>query len=890
MTSAAASSSLSQPGLPPYVRIGEGSTDVSQPGILSQEPQQVDLGQSSMASASSSSSDSRSIESGNADLSSRVTVENLAAIVIPPVTIAAAADGEDSPIVEGGPRIKFYHPEDLMPTWKLALKKVVELIIQLLVPIGLVVMCHALLPITFGAVALPFIAFGAVFASAFMFVPRKVVPVAVPVETIPVAPVMAPVARPVQPAAEAPRGIPNLSANCWINSLAQTIRADRVLNNWFLNLPDAIKHCPVSATLLPREIFFDAEELAEHPIALRPLNPPAPVLKYQPAFNSMNAEQRDAFRTEEMQKLFEWAISTPEFHLVQLDGIYSQTPAEELFPAELEGTRKTNAIGLVQKLRQRKEAESSFQKQMISSMRPRPVPANLDIPEERVRFRQRSDGKIIQWISSIRESELIPQDAAVLFSEDPVEVIMTDALFEVVPAESREKCKEKSILLVKKLRQIAAEEQMTVEEKQALVAQFEGYLDGLDITNIAEHELFTDQLKTYQASLSLFKFFRDNAITELPLEQWNLDEVPNVPAGWFVGSDEEIAQQRISMAELIIKIKSDPMCNNLFFDHALFYNEIERLDEDDRDDVLDYLTIIASRNDKVAATRLFLNFNRFFSNYEMTQEQNQSAVALAASSQSLREALSMNFEDISPRCDVQLDPVSAFALMNDFFPPQMRVGLENTRTYKTEGMPAMPAEESPIRKKTDSNPGLLNLSIVGKNPTITSLLKHFMERKGVQDEYIQVGAGNLAERPKYELAKEENQFVRGPESLWLPIKRFTEATPPRKNFFNRILSCCYSPAVAEGFEKLTTPVVLPDTLELNTKEEGVVKYKLDAFIEHCGANIEFGHFISYKLEFSPTGEEVWYEMNDSRVRKVEKSFIERKKLQAYVPHYSRIRE
>jgi hypothetical protein len=228
------------------------------------------------------------------------------------------------------------------------LMKIASVVFKILLPLALIGLAYALLPITFTAVHLPFISaiIGLSYAVSFSTTATPK-----PVEPLP---------------PEAPRGILNRGANCWVNSLTQVIRTDAGMVNWIENSPDAFQsegrpymQGPLAlASVMPRDILFEPEELAEAPLESTPLISLFRVTNLPEGFVARTPQQKLIYRNAEDNRLMEFIYKTEEIRNVLIDGIFSDQPAADLLidieslPGNEQERRHNNAISLVGKIRQ----------------------------------------------------------------------------------------------------------------------------------------------------------------------------------------------------------------------------------------------------------------------------------------------------------------------------------------------------------------------------------------------------------------------------------------------------------------------------------------------------------------------------------------------------------
>jgi len=107
--------------------------------------------------------------------------------------------------------------------WKIALKIVAQLALQILIPFAAALLSYFLLPASALTIGVPTITICTAFIVAFLSVGEGIFPFAKIETPLP---------------ANAPRGMVNGVMNCWANSLAQTLLSDNKLIDWFSDFPD----------------------------------------------------------------------------------------------------------------------------------------------------------------------------------------------------------------------------------------------------------------------------------------------------------------------------------------------------------------------------------------------------------------------------------------------------------------------------------------------------------------------------------------------------------------------------------------------------------------------------------------------------------------------------
>jgi hypothetical protein len=792
------------------------------------------------------------------------------------------------------------HPDDIIPAWKVAIQKIIECVIQVFVSLGFTVSAHALLPPSCRAVILPFIAIGAIFASAFMFIPRlgthqrstHLPEFSATTSSASASPSSAIAIPPLAIPSKPPLGLQNKSMNCWINSLAQALRADREIMKWILEFPEIIKKFPQAAVSLPREILFSAEELALHPISSSPHNPQMPERTLSDNFCELSLEKQVEYRHLTDQKVFDWILQIPEFAMdffkaISLADIFSQTiPTDRLFPMELffqfpESKRefqRHKAIKIVENLRDR---ESAF---VIHRISPTALPENFAnfSPEERLAFRHAADANIIEWASSIVESELIPFDATTLFSETPVASVLDAQLFKELSQEKKILHKKNTSLFITRLRQIALAEQMDLDEKKALLAKFQEYKAASEGVNIARNDLFIKRIELHRSTLSLISLFKqDGNDGFVPLLEWMSDPNAAVGDACFIFIPEE---KRDQVKAITTAIKQDPTLCTFFIQSLGLIQEL-RQNPNQQQMILRYLTMIHSAEKRPESLACLVAYQTFFSSYEKNREENQTGIEANLDSQNLREALHKLNNLIRSNSSEQEDVHEGLMIMGDLIPPELKIRQKITYTYEIDGLPPLSEGVSNVRSESVFEPPIIHVPIFGEKPNLSDLLLRALDRKIPRDERSE-GYKLMGEKGvNYPKNHEKCDFESKPSSLWISLKRFNYLDPSESFFSKWMPKFLRSPPVKERI-KLDTPVLLGDILTIATTEEEGLQYKLDAFIVHSGNTPNSGHYRSYKLGENNLGEAVWYEMDDSTVREIKGSKLARCKEQAYLIHYS----
>jgi hypothetical protein len=130
--------------------------------------------------------------------------------------------------------------------YKKIIQVIVEIAVQMLVPLGAAFLMYFTLPLSISLIAAPIAAVASAIAISF-FIPKKVEP------------------QPVLPlTATAPSGLRNGGNDCWANSLAQMLRIDAGIKKWFTEAPDGLE---------THAMYFEyfSQELLENLLAPGPL-------------------------------------------------------------------------------------------------------------------------------------------------------------------------------------------------------------------------------------------------------------------------------------------------------------------------------------------------------------------------------------------------------------------------------------------------------------------------------------------------------------------------------------------------------------------------------------------------------------------------------------------
>lgn len=678
---------------------------------------------------------------------------------------APAVEISPSPTVSPSPPVKsaYFTPIQSSSICSLLIKKMVELSIQIIIPLGVILFSYALLPLSFSAVALPLIAFCAIFSSAFMFA------------TDPTPEVSKRILAP--PAIEnPPKGIFNTGSNCWLNSLLQVFRCDRQLMQEIQQAPEPIDIDSATAmTTMPLDLLFSPEEREFASLQEVPFNRLLPRSPHSSKSRELPPEIQAAQIEQNIKNFIRELAKLPEVDLIPVELIFSNIPVVnrdqpngiiENFPlgtfdhfsvVERAG-RLRNAARLITGIRQFSQTLTDLQKQDILN--------RIDKIQHGFRL-----------LRDLRELKLLKLPLE--YATDPF-------------SEERE------------------------QAFTALLAElYEGDSEKVELVNRAK-----DTILAFQQD---FQYF---------------DELDRSIFCTFFSTARTFADMSIE----------------------------ERFSR---------LHCFTRFNGSVSDANFFAAFKSFFTSYEQG----------ISDANSVRLALHTRFPESIPH-GRQLDPAEVFNMLTSMLPSRFDVQQRIRRTYLVGDYPLANSVEGTGNTKDEFQPnkGVLELDIIKESPNLVDMLQQYTEKSAENDEPISLTDMNGVRR-KYSLTTEQHHFDTGPSSLWITIKRFESAIP--WNFFHMILPCC-CPKPASQSMKLKTPIELPDFLELMTIREGIVRYKLDAFIVHVGDSIHNGHYISYKLEQSATGEEVWYEMNDSTVCQIEGEALATARSQVFFPHYSRV--
>lgn len=235
--------------------------------------------------------------------------------------------------------IVHYNPNDLLPPWQMLAKVILEMAIQIIVPIGLIMVAYAALHVSISAVVLPVLAVGTIFATAFIFASRQPVPVPVNVANLFPNPSV---------------GIPNGGNDCFISSLAQAMRCDRGLMDWFDGVPTDLLEEMAPALILPLNVLFPAGD----PIDLEYIsaNEPLPMREIPANLAELTPAQRAEFRAEGDEGFMSWVRFNPEIECLTLDPTFAATniPAARFdrYPVAEREDRQADALSCLQEIRQ----------------------------------------------------------------------------------------------------------------------------------------------------------------------------------------------------------------------------------------------------------------------------------------------------------------------------------------------------------------------------------------------------------------------------------------------------------------------------------------------------------------------------------------------------------
>ena len=120
-------------------------------------------------------------------------------------------------------------------------------------------------------------------------------------------------------------------------------------------------------------------------------------------------------------------------------------------------------------------------------------------------------------------------------------------------------------------------------------------------------------------------------------------------------------------------------------------------------------------------------------------------------------------------------------------------------------------------------------------------------------------------RDRNELGAVTRRLLRFPQELIVQISRFDG----RGRKINDPLP------IPEQF-------TLPDDSILNGRPS---PYELDAFLVHTGSSIGGGHYVAYVKSETPQGQEIWWQVDDSRTLPLYPEEFEAARKQAYILHY-----
>ena len=229
-------------------------------------------------------------------------------------------------------------PQNALPVEKCFLMKVSEFALKVILPFAAIYALYAILPITFVAVHLPFIGATAAISYSFLFRSPEEVQAPLPLD--------------------APRGIINRGANCWVNALTQTLRSDVGIKNWIEQSPEGIETRLSYAAFMDPSILFSAEDLELHPLETVPLISIFQIPELPANFAEASPQAQLNYRKACNAKILDWIFKTSEITYVSVSDIFSDSPVDDIIdgienlPDGEQAGRLRNTRSLIQKIRQ----------------------------------------------------------------------------------------------------------------------------------------------------------------------------------------------------------------------------------------------------------------------------------------------------------------------------------------------------------------------------------------------------------------------------------------------------------------------------------------------------------------------------------------------------------
>jgi hypothetical protein len=446
-------------------------------------------------------------------------------------------------------------------------------------------------------------------------------------------------------------------------------------------------------------------------------------------------------------------------------------------------------------------------------------------PQQKAQHRRNGEIWVLDWVAKCPEIEILT-DQMILGNEPPEQFINHEVLARF-PAPERLRRRENALFMIRQLRVFAALQRLDETEKNSLANKIRDYRFGLE------------------ALRYLIQFAEVIPVFDLVLGGVGL----NIEMQNRVHADQvDLIQTQLELLTMVMT--TNPHLRQFI----MTARTVSVMTRAERDNLLDYLAVIQSidAEKRAGAVHFLARYKAFYENYEHVRRQGGNATA-AGSSSDLRRAFSQISSAIRADGGREEDPAEAVSFLIDLLPARLKVNLQVSRTY--ENAPGLP------RVETQPNLGNIELDIIGANRGIQEMLHHFENREAESDEGL-IGEDQQFNR----MLNTQTQFDRGPASLWITVKRFRSERS--WDLFHCLLPSCF-PEPAQRQVKVETPIHLDEIIELNTRNEGVVRYKLDGFIVHSGRSIHAGHYIAYMPIVNAEGQEEWYEMDDSRVRKVE---------------------
>ena len=237
-------------------------------------------------------------------------------------------------------------------------------------------------------------------------------------------------------------------------------------------------------------------------------------------------------------------------------------------------------------------------------------------------------------------------------------------------------------------------------------------------------------------------------------------------------------------------------------------------------------------------------------------------------SEPIRAALSQHFS----MGKKGTDPCDLLAFILDQSPPELKANVSKSVFYNNP----LNADTANFEIKESESP-IITLPLRGTAPHLEKMLHDYQHERPIGLKRTEMGVNG---KPQiYRAKKIERRFISAPPELWFRISRFEHVV--QQSIFNEVpyLKWIFPP-IKKGVSKNSTPVWIPQEIEIRPLEGSPKIYRLNAFLVHEGASPQENRVKAYRFK-----DNVLYGCHNQWIVKISSQSQQEILSQAYLLHY-----